>query len=104
MKKYLAELHTKPDHHKKRFALLASGAFTLVILGVWSLVTFGGDDVTLADGEMPAKVEVSPFQSLIGGVIASFKSLNGDYDELKQGLEVVNFEASSGKTLNTNGQ
>src|SRR3989344_2117267 len=103
MRKYLAELHTKPDHHKKRFALLVSASFTLILLGTWSLVKMAGDERLVAQGE-PSKVEGSPFQSLIGGVLASFQSLRGDFDELKEGLEVVNFEANSEKNLNTNGQ
>ena len=41
MRKYLAELHKKPDHHKKQFALLASGTITLFTFGVWSPATFG---------------------------------------------------------------
>ncbi len=95
MKRYLATLHTKSDHHKKRFAFLASGSVTLLIFGIWSLATFGiGDEVAEnlnnTENRVATEQEVSPLESLLSGVAASFQALRGNVTELKQGLEVVN--------------
>ena len=95
MRDYLATLHQRPDHHKRRFALLTSGVITLTIFGVWSLVTFGGGQTTLAEVPVAHTAEISPFQSLWSEVAGSFGSLRHNLDNLKQGLEVVNSQADS---------
>lgn len=89
MRKYLAELHKKPDHHKRQFALLASGTITLFIFGIWSIATFGINTKIIAEAEN----EVSPFQSLRMNVAASLEALRGNFGELKSGLKAVDFEA-----------
>ncbi len=81
MKRYLATLHTKSDHHKRRFALLASGSVTLLIFGIWSLATFGMNGAVVAKTEQ----EVSPFQSLQMNLAASFEVLGNNFKELKDG-------------------
>ncbi|MDO8565259.1 MAG: hypothetical protein Q7R67_01380 [bacterium] len=91
MRHYLSTLHARPDHHKKRFALLTSLGFTLIILSIWSLTTFNRP-AEVVDAQRPQ--EVSPFQSLLGGVGASFQAIFSNFSELKQGLEVVNFPPS----------
>ncbi|MEK7227438.1 MAG: hypothetical protein AAB641_00925 [Patescibacteria group bacterium] len=63
MRKYLATLHKRPPHHKKRFALLTSGAFTLLIFAVWALVNFGEGDETPAAAEKSLEV-INPLESL----------------------------------------
>lgn len=98
MRKYLAELHRKPDNHKKRFALLASGTITLFIFGVWSLATFGtskGDIVAVNDHApaVSAEREISPLQSLKMSLAASFAAVQTNFKELKKGLEAVDLEA-----------
>ena len=95
MRQYLATLHTQPPHHKKRFALLTSAGFTLVIFLIWALVNFGGTTPEVVNGQARSNKEVSPLSSLLGGVMASVRSLSSNFDELKQGLEVVNFEAQN---------
>ena len=82
MRKYLAELHKKPDHHKRQFALLASGTITLFIFGIWSIATFGINTKIIAETEN----EVSPFQSLRMSMAASFEALRGNFGELRSGL------------------
>jgi hypothetical protein len=53
MKKYLSELHTKPHHHKKRFALLASGIVTLSIFAVWSVVRLSDKPIIVKETTGP---------------------------------------------------
>ncbi len=65
MKKYLKELHQKPHHHKKRFALLASGIVTLSIFAVWSAVR-------LSDEPVVAKQTTGPVD-----LAAAIESTNG---------------------------
>ena len=96
MRKYLANLHEKPDHHKKQFAFLASGTITLFIFGVWSLATFGIDRGTVAEsGNVPtvANREVSPFQSLRMNLGASIEALKSNLSGLNSELKSVDFEA-----------
>lgn len=96
MKKYLATLHTKPERHKKRFALLVSGGTTLAIFALWTMVTFGTGG-TLAQNDEPkaeAVKEVSPLESLQMGVAASFAGLRQMLGTMKAGLgEMVDLEA-----------
>jgi len=80
MRKYLAELHTKPAHHKKRFAFLVSGGVTLVMFSIWMLATFGNGG-TLAQEEK-SQNEVSPLESIMAGVGESFEGIRGSFGEL----------------------
>ena len=97
MKRYLETLHTKPDHHKKRFALVISALITALIFSLWSLSTFGpgGFLSKTADdrGAQTARKEVSPFQSLTSAVSASFDQIFGNVDKLKEGVRQVDLES-----------
>jgi len=96
MRQYLATLHKRPHHHKRRFALLASGGFTLLVFGIWALVNFGSTSLTTSGTEASANKaveEASPLGSLYRGLGASFEALRGSVSELKSGLEVVDFES-----------
>ncbi|OHA89880.1 MAG: hypothetical protein A2832_01945 [Candidatus Zambryskibacteria bacterium RIFCSPHIGHO2_01_FULL_44_22b] len=89
MRKYLATIHTRSHHHKKRFALLVSGGFTLLIFGIWSMATFPPQaDTTLSDGEQVR--EFSPLESLKASVSTALRVLRSDVGNLEKGLEVVN--------------
>ncbi len=77
MKKYLATLHQRSHHHKKRFALLVSGGFTLLIFSIWSLANFGIKGPTLEANE------VSPLESLASLVLRGFDSIAESVDELR---------------------
>jgi hypothetical protein len=111
MRTYLENLHKKSPAHKKRFALLTSGTFTLVIFAIWATVNFGsaglGQSGATASANQ-ATQEVNPFGSLMRGIGASFQSLRGSVDELKGSLEMVNFEAGfqemRDNTINNYGQ
>ena len=87
MRRYLAKLQKKPDHHKKQFAFLASLTITLFIFGIWSLTTFGVN-TRIATEEN----EVSPFQSLGTNLASSLEALKGSFGALKSGLKTVDFE------------
>jgi len=86
MRKYLAELHKKPDHHKKQFALLASGTITLFIFGVWSLATFGINEGIVA------KDEAGPFQSFRSNVASSLEAIKSNFGQLKDGFKTMDFK------------
>ena len=89
MRKYLAELHKKPDHQKRHFALLVSGTITLFIFGVWSMITFGINTGVMAEAEN----EVSPFQSVRSSLASSLEAVKSNFGELNSGLRAVDFEA-----------
>ncbi len=91
MRQYLATLHKRPDHHKKRFALLASSTITLFIFGVWSLATFGINGTS--EKVIAEKNEVNPLQSLSTSLASSFEALINSFNELKTGFEAVDLEA-----------
>ena len=89
MRKYLSTLHQKTPEHKKRFALLTSMAFTLLIFSIWSITSFPPKaDQPLAGGNQVD--EVTPFESLRASVATAFKVLRSDVDNLEKGLETVN--------------
>jgi len=95
MKRYLRELYKKPDHHKKRFALLASGTITLFIFGIWSLAIFPPKvDQPLAGGTNQASDvgEAGPLQLLGNNLASSFQAIQKNFKELKSGLGAVNIE------------
>lgn len=103
MRQYLSTLHKKSPKHKKRFALITSGTFTLLVFAIWALATFGVTDGTLANANEATK-EANPFGSLIRGFGASFSALRGEVkDDLNESLEVVNFPIELEKS-NTYGQ
>lgn len=91
MRKYLSELHKKPDHHKKQFALLTSGTITLFIFGIWSVVNFGVPDAPVKVAE-EKKEEIGVFDSLrlnlaasLTGIKENFMDLESKYTELRDG-------------------
>lgn len=86
MKKYLATLHTKPDRHKKRFALLVSGGITLAIFTIWCLVTFNTPVVVAEDSQ----AEVGPLESLREGMASSIEGLSQVFDTMKAGFGALN--------------
>ena len=76
--RYLNELHTKSDEHKKRFAFLSAGAATLAIFGFWSLATFGTDTSVVVEESN----EVSPLESLSASVTSSIDGLKKSFQDL----------------------
>ena len=82
MRKYLATLHRRPDHHKKRFALLASGGFTLIIFATWSLVTFGNDNPP-EETVTRAHEEVGPLESLRANSAQTLEAIKESIEDLK---------------------
>lgn len=82
MRKYLATLHTKPDHHKKRFAFLVSGGVTLFLFMIWTLVTFGEGGTLAQTVEENNNNEVSPFESISAGAGESVHGLQENFKAL----------------------
>ena len=100
MRKYLAQLHKKPVHHRKRFAFLASSTITLFIFGVWSFTTFGINSTgKIADSGSASAIsvkteneEVGPLKSLRMNMAAGIEALRHSFGELKSSLGEVDFE------------
>lgn len=107
MRHYISTLHKRSHSHKKRFALLTSAGFTLMIFAIWTLVNFGGADATEASANR-AVSQANPFGSLLRGIGTGFSSLWGGVSELKEGLEVVDIESGyeemKRNTLNNYGE
>jgi hypothetical protein len=98
MRKYLATLHKRPDHHKKRFALLVSGGFTLAIFAVWSMVTLGPNGTLAQDNRQlttdnQRQNEVSPFESLTSSVASGWQSVVEGLQDLKKSVNGLDFDS-----------
>jgi hypothetical protein len=99
MRKYIAKLHKKPDHHKKRFAFLFSATFTMAIFGVWSLVMFGPSrQGTLVERpnqmvEEDKANNPTPLGNLFSGMAATIQAIRGDIGEVVEGLQTVDVES-----------
>lgn len=94
MKKYLSTLHTKPEHHKQRFALLVSGCLTLIIFAVWVEARFANTSSVAA---VPAETVVvnnaaSPLQDLKASASEAWSLLTGQVDKAKEGLKSVDLQ------------
>lgn len=82
MRRYIHELRKKSPAHRSRFALLASGGFTLAIFVVWFVVTFGPEAPVAKDTTGPvnlAAVEeaAAPFENILEGIRDAWGSLTG---------------------------
>ena len=98
MDKFLRNIHSRPDHHKKSIAFFTSGAITLFIFGIWALVNFGVSDSTVIAGVEESQTdnksnEVSPFEAFKSNVAASIGSIGDSFNTLKKGVESVNLES-----------
>lgn len=99
MSRYLKELYKKPDHRKKRFALLVSSTITLFIFGIWSLTIFGVDkkevavNTNSANNSTKTSSEVSPFQSLGMNLASGIEAVKSSFNELRGGFQKVDLEA-----------
>ena len=91
MRQYLSTLHTRSESHKKRFAFLVSGGFTLIIFSLWSLATFGTGGTLAQEREIIAQKEevkeVSPFASFRGGVASGLSGLTEAFEGLVGGVK-----------------
>jgi len=91
MRKYLSTLHTRSNTHKKRFAFLVSGGFTLIIFSLWTLTTFGTGGTWAQEREVVAQKEeikeVSPFASLRNGIATGFAGISEALQGLTGGLK-----------------
>lgn len=95
MRKYLRELYKKPEYHKKNFALFISGAVTLFIFSIWSMVMFGNKESKLAQKseESAAGEVITPLRSARMNLGSSLEAIRRAFDEVKGGLEEVNVES-----------
>jgi cytoskeletal protein RodZ len=68
MYQYISELRKKPDHHKRRFALLASGAITGMIFIAWLSVLLPQNANQIIAEERSSSSNVTPISSLKSSV------------------------------------
>jgi hypothetical protein len=73
MRQYINELHKKPRHHKKRFALAVSGIVTLSIFALWSLVNLSPKEVVVRDTKGPVNLASVSEASSIENAIDTIK-------------------------------
>lgn len=108
MRTYLSTLHKRSDKHKKRFALVTAGSFTLLIFAIWALATFGERESTATTASAnQAVAEANPFGPLLRGFQAGFEMIKGAPNNFTNELEVVNVEGNyrgPENNLNTYGQ
>ncbi len=78
---YFSTLHRQPPEHKRFFAIFVSGAITVFIFGIWSLVKFGGGAEVVAQNENIN--EVGPFESFSSNIAGSLQALKDSFVELK---------------------
>ena len=106
MRKYLSTLHTRPEHHKRRFALLTSSIVTLFIFTIWSFVNFGTTGEVVAENSQ--ENEVSPFESLRSNIASSFAAIGESFSQLKSGFNSPDlekgYEELKGGALDTYGR
>jgi hypothetical protein len=99
MRKYLATLHQKPEHHKKRFALLVSGTTTLFIFTIWCVAKFGTFGTTSVIATTPSQKDtsieaMSPIQSIRASASEALSALGTELEKAKAGLESVDMQNS----------
>lgn len=90
MNRFIHELHRKPEVHRKRIALWTSVGVTLLIFGIWSLVTFGlsSESATVAS-DNSQEHQASILNSLKTGTAAAIQSITGSARDDKAVLEPV---------------
>ncbi len=74
MRKYLSELHTKPRHHKRRFALLTSAVITLAIFAVWSGVKFSVKPVVVKKDNGTVNLAAVSSENSLENIIGTLKN------------------------------
>lgn len=83
MRNYIENLKERPDHHKRRFALLVSGTFTLAIFAIWTLTTFSPNESVVATENKVKVEERGPLSSLTSSFATVFQAVKGDINTLK---------------------
>ncbi len=85
MSKYLSTIHQKSPQHKKLFALVISGSVTLIIFGIWSLVTFNRGSQIIVDAPKDAGTLKAPIplEDIKSGLANSFEAVRGQINSLQ---------------------
>ena len=99
MKTYLATIHQKSPEHKRLFALVVSSSITLIIFGVWSLVTFGRSSQTVADAPRDAGTLEAPIplDDIKSGLANSFEAVRGQINSLQDNSGTVDTNTTYGE-------
>ena len=114
MRRYLATLHKRSDSHKKNFALLVSGGFTLAIFAVWLFVNYGSlgspqvAEDTAGVTQLAAVHEVGPFQSLADSLSSSWSDFVGSVKNLTEAVHAPDvkqgYDQMKSETFDTYGR
>jgi hypothetical protein len=113
MKRYLSTLHTRSHRHRKNFALLVSGLFTLLIFTIWSIIHLGaGGQTDIAALPAITTSETANALSPLAGLKETFSNslttFKESINQAKAGLNSVDIQNGYNQVrdeaLNTNGQ
>lgn len=99
MRKYLSTIHQKSPEHKRLFALIVSSSITLIIFGIWSLVTFGRTSQIVVDapedtGTLKSSI---PLEDIKSGLANSFEAVRGQINSLQDNSGTVNTNTTYGQ-------
>lgn len=99
MRKYLSTIHQKSPEHKRLFALIVSSSVTLIIFGIWSLVTFGRTSQTVADAskDMGTLEAPIPLEDIKSGLANSFEAVRGQINSLQENGSTVDTNTTYGQ-------
>lgn len=115
MRKYFSSLSSRPDHHKKRFALFVSAGFTLILFVFWSVISFGtvggitqNSDETVVRVSSESENEASPLESFRSNLASGISSLKNSLGEIGSIIRNVNlgagYEELRSEALDNNGR
>ncbi len=94
MRKYLATLHKRSEHHKKSFALVTSGSFTLLMFAIWLSVNFSAPEVdppVLSNANASEVEEVTPLESFgdtLASGLSALRQSSGDLWNIFKNLDL----------------
>lgn len=99
MRKYLSTIHQKSPEHKRLFALVISGSVTLIIFGIWSLVTLNRNpqivaEVSKDEGTLKAPI---PLEDIKSGLANSFEAVRGQINSLQENDSTVDTNTTYGQ-------
>ncbi len=96
MRKYLSSLRTRSEHHQKNFALVVSGAVTLMIFAGWLMVRTADRGEVVADANvnlLASASEVGPFESLSQSFSEAWTSLKSGWSVMGESFGELNIRS-----------
>ena len=89
MYQYIQNLRHKSDHHKRRFALAASGAITAMIFMAWvSVLLPQTTNQRVAEATPRERDGETPFESLRSGVAQAYAGIQALFTETAENVDL----------------